>query len=165
MNRLERCLLLHFLLRHANFILGQDQSIECSPQQYAPLCFCHLVSARTDFFLARLSLFHCTNSSSSVYHCHRSQLHPPSFQLTDFLPQLTNLSHCFNPRHCLTALSSKNFCRQCQWNIHESSSTNQSCFYFCEQNPSCGIICLKQSIITTLHCHQCRARQHNLTCR
>ena len=161
MNRRGCFLPFLLLFMHLEFIRTQNQSSECSPRQYPPFCFCHLFSSRTssltEFFLARLSLSRCTNSSS----CHRSQLHPLAFQLTEFLPQLSNLSHCFDTRQCLKILSSKKFCRQCVWR----TSTNQSCFPFCEQNPSCGIICLKQPIISTLHCHQCRHRQHNLTCR
>ena len=162
MIRLKSFLLL--IIIHVNSIRTMNQSMACSSQSSSPLCFCRLFSRSTnmkDFFLGQLSLIQCNQS----YSCRRIRFYSPNFHLTDLLPQMNNLSYCFNHTRCLRMLSSKKSCRQCRLNYQNTSSIQDSCFHFCDENPSCGTLCLKQSITLTIHCRQCRGRKHNLTCR
>lgn len=143
--------------------INSIKTMDCSNQSSFPLCFCRVfsrISPMKDFFLGQLAFVQCNRSS-----CRRSRFYSPNFHLQDLLPQITNHSQCFNHSHCLHLLSSKKSCRQCRWNYHNTSSMLDSCFHFCEDNPSCGILCLKQSITLMIQCRQCRERKYNLTCR
>jgi hypothetical protein len=155
------------LMMNFNSIAGTDDvSNRCSGQQYSPLCFCrasYQYSSFTDLFLARLILSQCENSLPIPY-CHQNQFNPPSFRLTQLIPQVTNLSYCLEDVHCLHTLHSKQYCRQCQL-THNDSSHTEICFNFCEQNPSCGIVCLSQPIMISINCSQCHERKSNISCR
>ncbi len=143
----------------------------CSDQEHSPLCFCHSSyrhSILTDLFLAKISLSQC-NDSVPIRHCRQSRLHSPSFNLTQFIPQLTNLSYCFKDTHCLHTLHSTKYCRQCQLTslllTHNHTYHTDACFNFCEQNPSCGFICLNQPVIISINCSICQGRKQNMSCR
>lgn len=148
------------VMKNFDSIAGTDVSNGCSGQQYSPLCFCR---ATYDLFLARLILFQCKNSLP-IRHCCQSQFNPPSFHLTQLIPQVMNLSHCLEDVHCLHTLNSRQHCRQCQLTDNDSSHT-ETCFNFCEQNPSCGIVCLNQSVMISINCSQCHGRHSNISCQ
>ena len=148
-------------------IVGTDVvSNRCADQQSSPLCFCRVSytnSSVIDLFLARIILSQCENSFP-IDHCGQSQFNPPSFRLTQLVPQMTNLSHCLEDVNCLHVLHSRQYCQQCQL-IHNDSSYTDTCFNFCEQNPSCGIICLNQPILISINCTQCHEQESNINCR
>jgi hypothetical protein len=159
-----KCLVLLVILMMD--IAGTDVSNRCADQQYSPLCFCRVSytnSSFIDLFLARLILSQCENSLP-IHHCGQSQFNPPSFRLTQLIPQVTNLSHCLEDVNCLHILHSRQHCQQCQL-IHNDSSYTETCFNFCEHNPSCGIICLNQSILISINCSQCHEQEANISCR
>jgi hypothetical protein len=144
-----------------------SESNGCSDQEYSPLCFCHSSdrhSILTDRFLAKIYLFQC-DDSFPIRHCRQSRLHSPLFNLT----QLTNLSHCFEDIHCLHTLHSTKHCRRCQLtsllSTHNTTYRTDACFNFCEQNPSCGFVCLNQPVIISINCNICQDRKQNISCR
>ena len=109
-----KCLVLLVILMMDT--VGTDVSNRCADQQYSPLCFCRVSytnSSLIDLFLARLILSQCENSLP-IHHCGQSQFNPPSFRLTQLVPQVTNLSHCLEDVNCLHILHSRQHCQQCQ---------------------------------------------------
>lgn len=130
-----------------------------STNDCSPICFCR--SSLNKRFLAELSFSQCDEPPQ---HCHQSLFSPPSFHLTQFLPSPSNLSHCQNDQHCLHALHSTQTCRRCQF-IHNHSNLIKPCFHFCEQMPSCGIVCIQQPIELSVICRTCQNQRQNITCR
>ncbi|CAF3938914.1 unnamed protein product [Rotaria magnacalcarata] len=153
------------------------KSNECFDQEYSPLCFCRSFyrnSILTDLFLSKLSLFQC-DDSRSIRRCRKSQFHSPSFDLTQLIPTVANISHCQEDRRCLRTLQSTQHCQQCH--IVPSSLTHNNsytinktitdlCFYLCPHDKSCGFLCLhRHVIVSSVHCHRCRRSRQNVTCR
>jgi hypothetical protein len=159
------------IIVHFNPIDGIHESNGCSDQEYSPLCFCRSSdqhSILTDRFLAKLSLSQC-DGSLSIRHCRQSRFHPPSFHLTELIPQLTNLSHCLKDTHCLHTLHFIQHCQQCQviplLLTLNSSYRTDACFNICQKHLSCGFVCLNQPIILSIICNICRGRNQNISCR
>lgn len=151
-----------FLL--TNFIVlinGINELNGCFDQEHSPLCFCR--SLLSDLFLAKLSLSNC-NDFLSLHHCYQIRLYPPSFHLTQLIPQLSNLTHCLKDIHCLHTLNLPEYCPQCQI-LPSLLTDNDTCFNLCEHNRSCGFVCLNQPIIISIHCHICLGQRHNISCR
>ncbi|CAF3823503.1 unnamed protein product [Adineta steineri] len=156
------------------------ESRKCSEPEYSPLCICrssYRHSINTDLFLATLSLSQCNNSRSNQQ-CRQSQFHPPSFHLTQLIPKLANLSHCFQQLHCLQTLKSVQRCKQCYLTsslvTHNNSYyTNRAfdnlptdaCFYLCQYDTSCGFLCLNQHVTISINCNICQGHRKNITCR
>jgi len=143
-----------------------DESNGCSDQEHSPLCFCRSLyrySILTDLFLARVSLSQC-DDSFPIRYCRQSRFHPPSFHLTQLIPQLTNFSYCLEDIHCLHTLHSIQNCQRCQL-IHNNSYRTDTCLNFCEHNTSCGFICLNRPVIVSINCNICREQKQNINCR
>lgn len=154
-----------------NLVHGIDESNGCSDQEHSLLCFCRSTyqhSILPDLFLAKLSLFQC-DDFLSPNHCHQSRFHPPSFHLTQLIPQLSNHSHCLEDIHCLHTLNFTEHCRRCHvlpsLLIPNDSYNIDACFNVCEHNTSCGFVCLNQTVILSINCDTCRGRKHNVSCR
>ncbi|CAF3094247.1 unnamed protein product [Rotaria sp. Silwood2] len=156
------------------------KSTGCFNQEYSPLCFCRSSYRRsiiTDLFLAKVSLSQCDNFLS-ISQCHQSEFYPPSFDLTQLIPSLINLSHCLEHIHCLHKLRSMQRCQQCQLTPSLSTHNNSYsipetmnnlstdvCFYLCQHDTSCGFLCLSRNVIMSINCHICQGRIQNVTCR
>ncbi|CAF2143070.1 unnamed protein product [Rotaria magnacalcarata] len=130
----------------------------CSDQEYSPLCFCrssfpHFIL--TDLFLAKIFLYQCDNSFST-HQYYQSEFLPPSFALTQIIPKLPNLSHCFDDIHCIYTLNSLQHCQRCQLTpsllLYNNFSTDR-CFYVCQHDASCGFLCLNQHVTVSINCH------------
>jgi hypothetical protein len=157
------------------------ESLSCSDREQSPLCFCQSIYRRsllTDIFLSKLSLSQCT-TKNSTRQCRQGRFSPSSTHVTQLIPNLVNHSQCLEDIRCLHTLRTIQRCHQCQMTPSSlmtentsylvSTSTNDlpndSCFYICEHDKSCGFLCFDRRITITVNCNICRGRRYNVTCR
>ncbi|CAF1934345.1 unnamed protein product [Rotaria magnacalcarata] len=157
------------------------ESYPCSNREHSPLCFCRSSYRRSsieDLFISKIFLSQCSTSNSST-HCRQGRLSPSSTNVTQLVPNLVNYSHCLESTQCLHTLHSMQRCQQCQImpsslstdnashviSTEKSSLPTDSCFYICENDKSCGFLCVDRRISITVDCSFCRGRRRNVTCR
>ena len=167
--------------RLSDWTLGNSNS--CSSREQSSLCFCRSNDRRAtsviDLFLAKVSLTQCS-TPSAIRQCHQARFSPSLTHVTQLLPHSVNLSHCLKETQCLYTLRSGQRCQRCQivsssLVVPENTSyvisttrthlPTDSCFYLCEQDPSCGFLCFDRRVSMKISCDFCRGRRRNVTCR